>query len=60
LEPFYTDGEIAVLGINAGRSLTIKNGRINRRQVASSCARLAAWADKSRRIRVTQQPFEVV
>ncbi|MGB9178581.1 MAG: metallophosphoesterase, partial [Pyrinomonadaceae bacterium] len=29
LEPFYADEEIAVLGLNTARSLTIKYGRIN-------------------------------
>src|SRR3712207_3725723 len=34
LEPFYADEEVAVLGVNTARSLTIKHGRINERQVA--------------------------
>jgi 3',5'-cyclic AMP phosphodiesterase CpdA len=59
LEPFYSDDEIAVVGINTARSLTIKNGRINARQVANSCARLNACADKITRILVTHHPFDV-
>src|SRR3954464_6584162 len=33
LTPEYVDEEIAVLGINTARSLTFKDGRINREQV---------------------------
>jgi 3',5'-cyclic AMP phosphodiesterase CpdA len=33
LAPFYRDREIAVLGLNTARSLTFKNGRINRKQL---------------------------
>ncbi len=33
LRPFYHDDEIAVLGVNTARSLTIKGGRINERQI---------------------------
>lgn len=58
LEPFYADDEIAMVGINTARSLTLKNGRINARQVASSCARLKACADEVTRILVTHHPFE--
>jgi len=59
LEPFYADDEIAVLGINTSRSLTLKNGRINRRQVARSCARLAPCGAGVTRIIVTHHPFDV-
>lgn len=34
IEPVYIDDEIAVLGINTARALTIKDGRINVRQMA--------------------------
>src|SRR3954449_12672383 len=40
LEPFFVDGEMAVLGINTARSLTFKNGRINVEQMASIRRRL--------------------
>ena len=59
LEPFYADDEIAVVGINTARSLTFKGGRINRAQVASSCARLEARAADVTRIIVTHHPFDV-
>ena len=34
LRPFYGDGEMAVLGVNTARSLTIKRGRLNEAQIA--------------------------
>jgi 3',5'-cyclic AMP phosphodiesterase CpdA len=58
-EPFYADDEIAVLGVNTARSLTLKNGRINREQIARSCARLAAHRAGVTRIIVTHHPFDV-
>ena len=58
-EPFYGDDEIAVLGVNTARSLTFKNGRINRQQVVRSCARLAQCRAGVTRIIVTHHPFDV-
>ena len=59
LEPFYSDGEIAIVGINTARSLTFKSGRINRQQVASSCARLEACGEHRTRIIVSHHPFDL-
>lgn len=59
LEPFYSDDEIAVLGINTARSLTFKNGRVNRRQVERSSARMMACAVNVTRIIVTHHPFDL-
>lgn len=59
LEPFYCDGEIAVLGINTARSLTFKNGRINAQQVARAKARLCGLADSVTKIIVTHHPFDL-
>jgi 3',5'-cyclic AMP phosphodiesterase CpdA len=58
LEPFYADDEIAVAGVNTARSLTFDNGRINRRQVAGACARLAQCGAGVTRIIVTHHPFD--
>src|SRR5438270_5236116 len=33
LEPVYEDDEMIVMGINTARSLTIKDGRVNRTQI---------------------------
>jgi len=59
LEPFYADDEIAVLGVNTARSLTFKNGRINRQQIVHSCARLAQCGAGMTRVLVTHHPFDV-
>ncbi len=59
LEPFYSDGEIAVLGVNTARSWTFKNGRINQGQVARSCTRLGALPDGILRVVATHHPFAV-
>ena len=45
LDPFYVDEEIAVLGVNTARSLTFKDGRVNKEQIAS--------------IIVTHHPFDL-
>ncbi len=59
LEPFYCDEEIAVLGINTARSLTFKNGRVNRAQVERSSARLNECPINVTRIIVTHHPFDL-
>lgn len=57
LEPFHSDAEIAVLGLNTARSLTFKSGRLNREQVARTCSRFTALPDNVVRIVVTHHPF---
>ena len=59
LEPFYADDEIAILGINTARSYAIKDGRINRQQVARSCARLERCGEGVTRIVVIHHPFDL-
>jgi len=59
LEPFYSDDEIAIVGINTARSLTFKNGRVNRQQVARSCARLEACGENRTRVIVSHHPFDL-
>ncbi len=59
LEPFYADEEIAILGINTARSLTIKDGRINERQVAKIRERLCPFGDEVTKIIVTHHPFDL-
>lgn len=59
MAPFYADDEIAILGINTARSWTFKNGRINRDQVTSGCARLALSGEHVTRIVVTHHPYDV-
>jgi len=59
LEPFYADAEIAVLGINTARSLTIKDGRVNKGQVERIRERLCPYGDQVTKFIVTHHPFDV-
>ncbi len=59
LEPFFADEEIAVLGINTARSLTIKDGRINGRQIGVIRERLCALPDETLKVIVTHHPFDL-
>jgi len=59
LEPFYCDYEVAIVGINTARSLTFKNGRINRQQVARSCGRLETCGENRTRVIVSHHPFDL-
>jgi 3',5'-cyclic AMP phosphodiesterase CpdA len=58
LRPFYADDEIVVVGVNTARSLTIKGGRINERQVAWLKERLCAFGPDTIKIVVTHHPFD--
>ena len=58
LDPFYCDAEIAVQGINTARSLTFKNGRINRLQIERTCQRLGEAGADVTRVVVTHHPFD--
>lgn len=59
LRPFYHDEEIAVLGINTARSLTIKGGRINEAQVGWMRDRLCAADQEAVKVVVTHHPFDL-
>ena len=59
LEPFISDEEIAVAGINTARSLTIKGGRINREQVERLRDKMAQLPDGMLKVIVTHHPFDV-
>lgn len=59
LRPFYHDEEIAVLGVNTARSLTIKGGRINEEQVAWMRERLCASDPQAVKVVVTHHPFDL-
>jgi 3',5'-cyclic AMP phosphodiesterase CpdA len=58
LQPFYLDEEIAVIGINTARSLTVKGGRINRAQLAMIRERMCSLDDHVTRVVVTHHPFD--
>lgn len=55
--PFYEDGEVAILGLNTARSLTIKDGRINHDQMVMLRERFAPVAPDKTRILVTHHPL---
>lgn len=59
LFPFYSDEEIAVLGINTARSLTIKGGRINQTQIAEIREKMCDLRDEILKIIVTHHPFDL-
>ena len=55
--PWFENDEVAVLGINTARSLTIKDGRINHDQIAMLRQRFAAVPAAKTRILVTHHPL---
>ena len=59
LDPIHVDDEIAVLGINTARSLTFKDGRINKEQVAKMREELAGLDPGVTRVVVTHHPFDL-
>jgi len=59
LQPVFIDEEIAVIGINTARSLTIKDGRVNDRQIELARRQLAVFDDSVVKIIVTHHPFDL-
>jgi 3',5'-cyclic AMP phosphodiesterase CpdA len=59
LEPFFIDDEMAVIGLNTARSLTIKDGRINNEQIAAVRERMCRLDDKLLKGVVTHHPFDL-
>lgn len=59
LHPFYADAEIAAIGINTARSLTIKDGRVNEKQVAVIREKMSSLPDEILKIIVTHHPFDL-
>jgi 3',5'-cyclic AMP phosphodiesterase CpdA len=59
LEPYYVDGEIAVVGLNTARSLTFKGGRISEQQMERLRERLQPLDESLTKIVVTHHPFEL-
>jgi 3',5'-cyclic AMP phosphodiesterase CpdA len=58
-EPFYADEEIAILGVNTARSLTVKYGRINERQVARIRELFCEIGEGVTKVVVTHHPFDL-
>jgi 3',5'-cyclic AMP phosphodiesterase CpdA len=59
LQPFFADNEIAVIGVNTARSLTIKGGRINDIQIARVREKLCPFRDEVVKVVVTHHPFDL-
>ncbi|HEU4852098.1 MAG TPA: metallophosphoesterase family protein [Telluria sp.] len=59
LSPMYADDEIAVVGINTARSLTFKDGRINKEQLAEVHTHFSDLPEHVVKIVVTHHPFDL-
>lgn len=59
LAPEFIDDEIAVLGLNTARSLTFKDGRVNRHQVEYLRQRFGRLPRAITRVVVTHHPFDL-
>lgn len=59
LEPIFADNELAVMGINTARSLTIKDGRINAAQISRIREHLCQCDAKVIKVLVTHHPFDL-
>lgn len=59
LQPFFSDDEIAVVGVNTARALTWKDGRINRRQLRKLRETFEKVPKDRTRILVTHHPFDL-
>jgi 3',5'-cyclic AMP phosphodiesterase CpdA len=57
LAPRFVDGEVAIIGINTARSLTFKNGRISREQIAYVREMFCGFPASLFKILVTHHPF---
>jgi 3',5'-cyclic AMP phosphodiesterase CpdA len=55
--PWFENDSLAVLGINTARSLTFKDGRINRDQMRLIRERFASVAEHKTRVLVTHHPL---
>jgi 3',5'-cyclic AMP phosphodiesterase CpdA len=58
-EPFYSDAEIMVLGLNTARITHLRDGRIRSWQVDTLERRMAEAADDVIRVLVTHHPFDL-
>lgn len=59
LQPFYTDEEIAVAGLNTARALTWKDGRINAQQLAKLRESFKSVPPARTKVVVTHHPFDL-
>jgi 3',5'-cyclic AMP phosphodiesterase CpdA len=59
LEPEYRDAGIAVFGVNTARRLTLKGGRISRKQIACLEHKLCSLSEDTVKVVVTHHPFDL-
>ncbi len=59
LMPFYADDEMVVVGVNTARSLTIKGGRVNEKQLEWMRTKLCAYGEQIVKVVVTHHPFDL-
>ncbi|MEP6945047.1 MAG: metallophosphoesterase [Acidobacteriota bacterium] len=59
LTPIFVDDEIAVVGVNSARSMTIKGGRVNREQLEFIRSTLCGLSNDMLKVIVTHHPFDV-
>jgi 3',5'-cyclic AMP phosphodiesterase CpdA len=59
LQPFFTDNEIAVLGLNTARSAAFSNGRISNKQVAAISSAFADVPPARLRMLAIHHPLRV-
>lgn len=59
VEPHYVDDEVVIQGINTARSLTLKNGRLNRAQLDKVRRRFEAADGDAVRVLVTHHPLDL-
>jgi len=57
--PMFRDDALAVLGLNSARSLVLKNGRVNARQLAQVRDALCGLGDEVMKVVVTHHPFDL-
>ncbi|MFT5642968.1 MAG: 3',5'-cyclic AMP phosphodiesterase CpdA [Janthinobacterium sp.] len=59
VQPEFVDDEIAVLGVNTARALTIKDGRINAQQISAIRTRFDSVDPALTKILVSHHPFDL-
>lgn len=59
LSPTFIDDEMAIVGVNTSRSLTIKGGRISKEQIEEIRDRFCTLDDRMLKVVVTHHPFDL-
>ena len=59
MAPFYADKDLLIAGINTVRIAAVKDGRLNSRQVRTTCGQLCRGGDDAVRVVVTHHPIDM-